>query len=76
MTTTALELIDRLCAVTEAQAKIIREQAYFIENCLAVDAEAKKQYAEMRQPVDAELDIIEYQLRPFNNTSCGKEIAT
>jgi len=37
-----LEIIDRLCAVTEAQAQIIREQTFFIENCLAVDAEAKK----------------------------------
>ena len=37
-----LEIIDRLCAVTEAQAQIIREQTFFIENCLAVDAEAKR----------------------------------
>lgn len=68
-----LELIDRLCAVTEAQAKIIREQTFFIENCLAVDAESKKKFADLRQPVDAELDVLEIRLRPIHNTACGKE---
>lgn len=66
-----LEIIDRLCAVTEAQ--IIREQTFFIENCLAVDAEAKKTFADLRKPVDAELDAIEIRLRPIHNTACGKE---
>lgn len=68
-----LEIIDRLCAVTEAQAQIIREQTFFIENCLAVDAESKKKFADLRQPVDAELDALEIQLRPIHNTACGKE---
>ena len=39
-----LELIDRLCAVTAAQADIIREQAYFIENCKTIDEEVKKHF--------------------------------
>ena len=43
-----LELIDRLCAVTTAQADIIREQACFIENCKTSDEEAKRQYADLR----------------------------
>lgn len=68
-----LELIDRLCAVTEAQAQIIREQTFFIENCLAVDAESKKRFADLRQPVEAELDVLEHRLRPIHNTACGKE---
>lgn len=68
-----LEIIDRLCAVTEAQAQIIREQTFFIENCLAVDAEEKKTFADLRKPVDAELDAIEIRLRPIHNTACGKE---
>lgn len=34
-----LELIDRLCAVTAAQADIIRKQAFFIENCKTIDEE-------------------------------------
>lgn len=41
-----LELIDRLCAVTAAQADIIREQAIFIENCKTIDEEVKKQFAD------------------------------
>ena len=28
------ELIDRLCEVVRAQARIIKEQAFYIENCL------------------------------------------
>lgn len=68
-----LELIDRLCAVTAAQADIIREQAYFIENCKTIDEEVKKHFADQRGPVDAELDLLEIRLRPIHNTACGKE---
>ena len=66
------ELIDRLCAVTEAQSRIIREQALFIEQMETVDAETKKQFADKRDPVDAELDRIEVTLRPYHNTGCRK----
>ena len=68
-----LELIDRLCAVTAAQADIIREQAFFIENCKTIDEEAKRHYADLRGTVDAELDLLEVRLRPVHNTACGKE---
>ena len=68
----APELIDRLCAVVEAQAKIIREQGIFIENQLAVDDEVKKQFAAQRDDVDEELDLIEVGLRPFHNTGLRK----
>lgn len=68
-----LELIDRLCAVTAAQADIIREQAYFIENCKTIDEEVKKHFADQRGPVDAELDLLEIRLRPIHNTACRKE---
>ena len=63
-----LEIIDRLCAVTTAQADIIREQAFFIENVLTVDEEAREKFAALRKPVEAELDLLEYQLRPICNT--------
>lgn len=66
------ELIDRLCAVTEAQSRIIREQALFIEQMETIDAETKKQFADKRDPVDAELDRIEVALRPYHNTGCRK----
>ena len=68
----APELIDRLCAVVESQAKIIREQGLFIENQLAVDDEVKKQFAAQRDDVDEELDLIEVGLRPFHNTGLRK----
>ena len=69
-----LELVDRLCAVAEAQARIIREQAFFIENCLAVDAEVRNKFAVLREPVEAELGEIERQLRPGSSEECGKEL--
>ncbi|MCD8308872.1 MAG: hypothetical protein LUD19_03375 [Clostridia bacterium] len=68
-----LELIDRLCTVTETQARIIREQAFFIENTKTVDEATKQHYADLREPVDTELDILEYTMRPIHNTGCGKE---
>lgn len=65
-----LELIDRLCAVTSELSRIVREQAYFIENCLSVDAESRKHFAALREKAEAELDLIEYELRPIHNTGC------
>lgn len=57
MTTT--ELIDRLCAVVEAQSGIIRKQAFFIEEQLAVDEATKNEFARQRESVDTQIDIIE-----------------
>lgn len=60
----ALELIDRLCAVTTKLADIVRDQAQFIEQMETVDEEIKKQFAEKREAADEELDLIELKLRP------------
>jgi len=60
----ALELIDRLCAVTTKLADIVRDQAQFIEQMETVDEEIKKQFAEKRAAADEELDHIELTLRP------------
>lgn len=68
-----VEFIDRICAVNERQAKIIRLQAIFIEEQCAVDEEVKRKFAAMRDEVDGELDLIEFELRPYHNTACGKE---
>ena len=70
---TSIELIDRLCAVVEAQAKIIREQALFIEQMQTVDQETKEKFAEKRDAADAELDLLEYELRPIRGTVCECE---
>ena len=70
-----LEIIDRLCAVTQAQSDIIREQATFIEEQLTVDAEIKKQFSDKRKAVDDELDLLEYGLRtllPEQTPNSGK----
>lgn len=70
-----LELIDRLCTVTETQARIIREQALFIEEQLTVDDEIKKKFAEQRETVDSELDSLGVGLRPFRNgTSAERRV--
>lgn len=70
-----LELIDRLCAVTEEMSRIIRKQAFFIENCTSVDDAVKAEFAALRKPVETELDLIEIGLRPIHNTGAdaGKE---
>ena len=60
----ALELIDRLCAVTTKLADIVRDQDQFIEQMETVDEEIKKQFAEKRAAADEELDLIELKLRP------------
>ena len=54
----ASELLDRLCAVVEMQASIIREQGLFINQMSAVDEEDKRKFAEKRDAVDAELESI------------------
>lgn len=50
-----LELIDRLCAVVEMQSAIIRQQAFFIEEQLAVDTAIKGEFAEQRNKIDGEI---------------------
>lgn len=67
-----LELIDRLCTVAETQARIIKEQALFIEEQLAVDDEIKKKFAEQRETVDSELDLLGIGLRPFRNDASAE----
>ena len=54
----ALEIIDRLCAVVEEQASIIRDQQFLINQMSAVDEEEKRKFAEKRDAVDAELESI------------------
>lgn len=69
---TQLEIIDRLCAVVEAQSDIIRKQAFFIEEQLAVDEAIKNEFAKQRESVDNELDILELSMRPIHNTALRK----
>lgn len=61
-----VELIDRLCAVTSELSDIVRKQAVFIEEQLAVDNAEKKEFAEMAAKADKTLGSIYevYGLRP------------
>lgn len=70
---TQTELIDRLCAVTTMLADIVREQESIIEQHRMLDEEEGQALREMRRAADKELDILEYNLRPFNSTGSGKE---
>lgn len=67
-----LELIDRLCTVTETQARIIREQAIFIEEQSTVDDEIKKKFAVQRETVDTELGRISAEFCPFRNKTAER----
>ena len=67
----SIELIDRLCTVAATQAQIIKEQALFIEQQLAVDEEIKK-FADQRKTVDLELDLLEAELHPFRTDASAE----
>ena len=62
------EIIDRLCAVVQTQADIIREQSVFIEEQLTVDEAITHNFADKRQAVDAEVAQIESGLSSFPGT--------
>ena len=55
---TALETIDRLCAVAAQQAEIIREQAIIIEQMNTRDEETKNHFSEKRISMEKEFDLI------------------
>lgn len=55
-----LEIVDRMCAVTELMADIIRKQTIQIEQEHIAD-----EFAGLRKRADDDLDIIEYQLRRY-----------
>lgn len=61
---TLLEIVDRLCSVTELQAEIIRKQTIIIEQAKIADAVADE-LKKLRDEVDDELDLIEYANRGY-----------
>lgn len=62
---TNTEIIDRLCAVVEAQSGIIRKQAFCIEQQLAIDEATRNEFARQRETVNAEIDILESGMNRF-----------
>ncbi len=61
---TMLEIIDRLCSVTQLQADIIRKQTMIIEQAKIAD-EVRGDLRLLCQKADSELDLIEYANRPL-----------
>ena len=55
---TLLEIVDRLCSVTQMQADIIRRQTEVIEQAKIADAVADE-LRQLRDQVDDELSLIE-----------------
>ncbi|MCD8198381.1 MAG: hypothetical protein LUE24_14675 [Lachnospiraceae bacterium] len=66
-----LELIDRLCSVTSTPSDVVRRQAAFIREQLAVDDAVRQEFDRAAEEAERELDIIEYHLRPIHNTERG-----
>lgn len=65
---TLLELVDRLCSVTQLQADIIRRQTIIIEQAKIADAVADDDLKLLRDEVDDELDLLEYASRDYIGT--------
>lgn len=64
---TLLEIVDRLCSVTQMQAEIIRKHKEIIEQAKIDDAVADE-LRQLREDVDDELDLIKYASRRYIGT--------
>ncbi len=64
---TLLEIVDRLCSVTQMQADIIRKQTEIIEQAKIADAVADEM-RQLRKEVDDELDLVECASRRYIGT--------
>ena len=71
-----LEIISRLCAVTETLSEIVKKQQETIERS-KVEEEVKEELRRMVNETDRELDVIEYHMRRHCDTddvgAFGKE---
>lgn len=50
-----IEIIDRLCAVTQMQSEIIKAQAMYIREELDINSHIKHEFADMRATADKQL---------------------
>lgn len=73
---TTLEIISRLCEVTENLAEIVKKQHEIIERS-KIEEEVKKEFREMVANTDRDLDVLEYHMRRICDTddvnAFGKE---
>lgn len=73
---TTLEIISRLCEVTEELSGIVKKQQEMIERS-KVEEEVKEELRNMVNEADRKLDVLEYQMRRYCDTddvgAFGKE---
>lgn len=72
-----LEIISRLCEVTNDLSDIVKKQQEMIERS-KIEEEVKEELRAMIKATDKELDVIEYHTRRFCDTddvqAFGKEL--
>ena len=74
----SLEIISRLCEVTETLSEIVKKQQTIIEQS-KIEEEVKEELRQQVKETDRELDAIEYHMRKLCDTddveAFGKETA-
>ena len=65
---TTLELIDRLCSIVEEQSRIIKDQAFYMEQINGVNESDLTRFAEVRNATATRLKELEVEMRPFHIT--------
>lgn len=73
---TPLEIISRLCGITEELSEIVKKQQEMIERS-KVEEGVKEELREMVNRADGKLDVLEYHMRRYRDTddegAFGKE---
>lgn len=74
----SLEIISRLCEVTETLSEIVKKQQTIIEQS-KIEEEVKEELRQQVKETDRELDVLEYRMRKLCDTddveAFGKETA-
>lgn len=64
---TPLEIISRLCEITEELSEIVKKQQEMIERS-KVEEEVKEELRNMANETDGKLDVLEYHTRRYCDT--------
>lgn len=64
---TPLEIISRLCEITEELSEIVKKQQEMIERT-KVEEEVKEELRNMVNETDGKLDVLEYHTRRYCDT--------
>lgn len=63
----SIEIISRLCEVTETLSEIVKKQQIIIEQS-QIDEEIKEEIRKQVKETDRELDVLEYRMRKLCDT--------